>query len=314
MANAETTSRSCYVCGTKENPVIASEPSEQRFGRPVIPEGVYRFVRCRRCATLYVDSDVTDDYLSKLYEIETEEWVEERADRPEYVTRRLAEFKSHWADMKAARPPSPGDRLLDVGCQTGEFGSGVQRDGVVPNGVDLSPDYAARCRARWGSRAQVHCGPLATAPFGESQFQYISAFETLEHMCDPIGELKRLRRLISKDGVLAISVPSTNYFHFKFWVLRRSPVASLVSRYMARRSKFYVSQVLPHTHIYNFSNRSVRLMLHHGGFETILSKPTGWQGALLNHAASLLDRVSRRELSMGVSVFAIARPASPTAS
>src|SRR6266496_3259732 len=114
--NVETTSRPCYICGVNENPVIASEPSEHRFGRPVIPEGVYRFARCRRCATLYVDSNVTDDYLRKLYESETAELVEEFLDRSDLITRRLLEFETNWADMKAVRPPSAGDRLLDVGC------------------------------------------------------------------------------------------------------------------------------------------------------------------------------------------------------
>lgn len=306
-AKAETTSRQCYVCGTAGNPIVAVEKSEERFGMPVMPEGVYRVARCRDCATLYVDSDVTDAYLAKLYEAETTEWVEDLFDRSGLVSRRLPEFQAHWTDMKAVRPPRKGDRLLDIGCQTGEFGSVPQADGVTPNGVDLSPDYAAQCRKRWGAPAEVHCGPLATAPFAEGSFQYVSALETLEHVCDPIEELKKLRRLVSSDGIVAMSVPSTNYFHLKYWLLRRSPAAPVLSKVMARRLKFYETQVLPHTHIYNFSDRSVRLLLKRAGFETVLSKPTGWPGSLMNQAAGLVDRVAR--ISMAPSVFAIGRPA-----
>jgi 2-polyprenyl-3-methyl-5-hydroxy-6-metoxy-1,4-benzoquinol methylase len=274
-----------------------------------MPEGVYRAVRCRACATLYVDSDVTDDYLRGLYENETVEWVEEYYDhdRASRINHRLPEFQAHWTDMKAVRPPRGGDNLLDIGCQTGEFGSVAQTDGVVPNGIDLSAGYAANCHVRWGYASQVHCGPVATAPFAEGSFQYISAFEILEHVCDPIGELRRLRRFLSDDGILAISVPSTNYFHFKFWLLRHSPVAALMTRLMVRRLKSYQTQALVHTHIYSFSDRSVRLMLERGGFETVKSKPTGWPWALANDAAELIDTVSRRNLTMASSVFAIAR-------
>jgi hypothetical protein len=44
-------------------------------------------------------------------------------------------------------------------------------------------------------------------------------------MCDPIYALRRLRSWLSADGVLALSVPSSDYFRFEFWLLRNSPFA-----------------------------------------------------------------------------------------
>lgn len=305
--------RPCYVCHQSGNPVIASEPSEQRFGKPVIPEGTYRFVRCSACSTLYVDSDVDDAYLSSLYENETAEVVRELlpgATQEALANARIPEFEHLWRWIKAMRKPTAGDKLLDVGCQTGELGSIAKRDGIEPNGVELSPDYAAKALRAWGPPSKVHQAPLATAAFEAASFAYITAFETLEHVRDPGAELRHMHRLLSPDGVLAVSVPSSNYFHFKYWFIRRSPIAPLVSRIMAKRSAFYLHQVLPHTHLYNFSHDSLERLLDAAGFETVRIGVTGWHGrhaTVLNSAATALDFITHDVAGFAPSVAAIAR-------
>src|SRR5438045_2556968 len=76
-AHYGSTSRACYVCGRRDNPIVAVEPSEVRFGIPVMPEEIYRFARCHHCSTLYVDSDVTDAYLEGIYRNESREYAAE---------------------------------------------------------------------------------------------------------------------------------------------------------------------------------------------------------------------------------------------
>lgn len=315
MQTTQTTSRSCYICGSTDNPIIADErPVEHRFGRPLMPEGVYRFARCRQCSTLYVDSDVTDEYLSAIYENESLESVHElrkEIDHSKILNRRIPEFRYHWEQMKKLRRPKPQDKLLDVGCQTGDFGAVVQQDGVQPNGTELSESYASICKARWGNEAQVHLGSLSDAPFQNRQFQYVTAFETLEHMCDPIEELRRFRTWLADDGLLAISVPSSDYFNFKYWMLRKSPVASVVGKAFERRAAFYKHQVLPHTHIYNFSHKSIGLMLRRAGYQPIFLSVTGWhgpRGKVMRPVSRALEAVSQSRIGLAPSLFAIARP------
>src|SRR5437867_5823196 len=135
-ALTQTTFRPCYICRTTNNPIIASEPVEHRLGRPLMPEGRYDFALCRRCSTLYVDSNVTDEYLSQSYEQETFETACEAPGTVELC--RLPEFQRHWARIKKVRRPEPGDQLLDVGAQTGDFGALTQQDGVRPHAIELS--------------------------------------------------------------------------------------------------------------------------------------------------------------------------------
>jgi hypothetical protein len=140
----------------------------------------------------------------------------------------------------------------------------------------------------------------------------VTSFETLEHTCDPLAILARARDWLAGDGVFAMSVPSSDYFHFKFWLLRRSPLAGVVSAAFRRRSRFYETQVLPHTHIYNFSMASVRLLLERAGFVAVRVGLTGWHGAaapLLSAAGAALAALSRGRVAFAPSVFALARKA-----
>lgn len=308
------TSRPCYVCRITDNPIVAIEsPVEHRFNRPLMPEGVYKFARCRGCSTLYVDSDVTDGYLTEIYASETVDSVKEATggvDHDQILGLRLPEFDRHWAIMKKMRPPASGDRLLDVGAQTGDFGSLAQHDGVCPNGVELSKAYAEHCRMRWGTGSHVHCGPLENAPFRKEEFQYITVFETLEHMCNPIEALRRMRPWLTPNGILGLSVPSSDYFHFKYWLLRKSFLASMTRKYFERRAAFYRNQVLPHTHIYNFSHRSVRLLMQQAGFEPVFLGLTGWHGRLgskVDLLARTLEALSGSRIGFAPSIFAIGK-------
>jgi 2-polyprenyl-3-methyl-5-hydroxy-6-metoxy-1,4-benzoquinol methylase len=281
-----------------------------------MPEGVYNFARCRRCSTLYVDSSVTDEYLSAIYSGESAEWAREATgiDQEERIALRLPEFQRHWNRLKQVRAPRSGDRLLDVGCQTGDFGALAQQDGVQPNGIELSESYAEVCRRRWGSAAHVHGGAVNEAPFAPGQFHYITSFETLEHTCDPIGVLQRLRSWLAADGALALSVPSSDFFHFKFWLLRKSPLSPVARKYFEHRSTWYKAQVLPHTHIYNFSLASARTLLERAGFKPVRVELTGWHGRLRTVGSAVgrvLQTVSGSRLGLAPSVFAVARRAEP---
>lgn len=294
--------------------MVATEVVEHRFGRPLIPGGLYCFARCRHCTTLYVDSDVSQDYLDQIYEQESEESITEASGgvpHDWWISLRLPEFEHHWKEMKKQRAARPGDQLLDVGCHTGEMGGVAARDGICPNGIELSREYAAHCQRSWGASSRVHCGSVFEAPFGAGEFQYISAFEVLEHMCDPAKALSRMREWLAPDGLLAVSMPSSDYFHFKYWLLRRSPVGRAAQSVFERYSAFYRRQVLPHSHIYNFSHASMRLLLERGGFETVAVGVTGWHGyarALLTPLGQMLELVSNSKIGIAPSLFAMARP------
>jgi SAM-dependent methyltransferase len=287
---------------------------ERRWGRNVLPEEAYVALECRQCGALYVDSDVTEDYLADLYAGETPERLAEvtgeGVTHEAIVAGRMPELAHNWQVMKRFRQPQAGDRLLDVGCQTGEFGLIAQRDRVQPFGAELSPEYAATAQRRWGPGSSVNTELLHDRSYTAGQFAYISTFETLEHMLDPIAALRRMASWLTEDGILALSVPSADYFVLKTRLVNsiRHPA---LGRFLQRG--FQPGCLIPHTHIYTFSGQATRLSVRQAGLEILDLDVTGWYGRLsgLNRLTSWAARQSKERFLMAPTIRAIARRPGP---
>jgi 2-polyprenyl-3-methyl-5-hydroxy-6-metoxy-1,4-benzoquinol methylase len=278
-----------------------------------MPEGHYTELGCRVCGTRYVDSGVTEQYLDELQAMELPECVgkvtyEETAEGDRIRTAELAE---NWLAVASARPPQPGDKLLDYGSAWGALGTvAAKTSGVIPNGIELQPAAVAHSRTTWGATSVVYQGPIETAPFRDGEFEYVTSFETLEHVFDPIKVLKHLCRLTSDDGVVAVSMPSADYFAFRYWLYRKSPIAG----YMRRKypGNMEEGRVLVHNHLITPSMKSVKLMMKKAGLKLVHLSPycSGLSGGRLGKGLKLAGKVlwvaSFGRVAFAPSVFAIA--------
>lgn len=291
----------CYVCGSQRTVHKLREgPIERRFGKPVLPSEDYSQRECQECGLLFVDCEVSEQYLDDLYSSESVEWQKEFTGAEESVgTARLTEFQELSRIMLHEKPWSSktSARVLDFGCQTGEFNDELGKLlALEPFGVEMSSDYAEHALALW-KRGRVHVGGLAEAPFAPASFDYISAQEVLEHLVDPRKVVQQLRRLITDDGMLLISVPASDYFILK----KRLFSAAGIKR-----------NALVHTHIYNFTPRSMRLMLEDAGFKTVQTFGIGWHGRARlagNALSGAIRAVTGGNRIFSPSLVALARPA-----
>jgi SAM-dependent methyltransferase len=106
--------------------------------------------------------------------------------------------------LSALRELSPG-RALDVGCGRGDLGATLIRDGWRVTGVEPSPD-ACNEAARRGIDAR--CGDLSDA--GREAGVYDAAIfrHSLEHLLDPVGDLRRAATALRPGGLLLVTVPN----------------------------------------------------------------------------------------------------------
>lgn len=103
----------------------------------------------------------------------------------------------------------PGASLLDVGCGPGTLTVDLARrlaPGAVV-GIDLSASVVAEAEARAAEAAATNVtfrvGDLRSSGLGEGSFDVVHAHQVLQHLRDPVGALREMRRLTRPGGVVA---------------------------------------------------------------------------------------------------------------
>ncbi|MBO1750766.1 methyltransferase domain-containing protein [Actinotalea sp. BY-33] len=105
---------------------------------------------------------------------------------------------------------SPGLSLLDVGCGPGTVTADLATrvaPGVVV-GVDASEAVldVARAAAREAGATNLtfEHGDAMDLPFPDDSFDVVHAHQVLQHLSDPVGALREMRRVARPGGVVAV--------------------------------------------------------------------------------------------------------------
>jgi SAM-dependent methyltransferase len=156
------------------------------------------------------------------------------------------------------RRASPG-RLLDVGCGEGAFLEVARARGFAVAGLDLDPGNVAAAHAR--GLTDVACsllldehGALPAQLRGAPPFQWVTAFEVLEHQADPLAFLAAARGLLAPGGALCGSVPNRE-------------------RALAARDRQRSDGDYPPHHFLWFSPPDLTAMLRRAGFSRVEVAP-----------------------------------------
>src|SRR5947207_3422910 len=120
---------------------------------------------------------------------------------------------SHGSRFELARRLVRGrsGRLLDYGCGDGTFIAMIHRDFNEARGVDVDDAQVGECSRRLGSLPNVQFGVTADmrAPSETARWDAVTCMEVLEHCL--VDERRRvldqLARLVSRTGIVVISVP-----------------------------------------------------------------------------------------------------------
>lgn len=102
--------------------------------------------------------------------------------------------------------PSPGEKILDLGCGVGYFCALIRKHGATAVGMDLDPRAVRKGAEDLGGLFLV--GRAESLPFVDSSFDKILCSEVLEHIEDDGKVVEEIRRVGKPGATVVITVPS----------------------------------------------------------------------------------------------------------
>jgi len=122
----------------------------------------------------------------------------------------LERAKNNPAEFFAPLAVQPGQRVIDLGCGTGDL-LRLLAPLVAPGtavGVDLSETMIAEARGRTDSQSpnlSFRIGNVQELPFEAASFDRVMATQLLLHVPDPGQALAEMRRVLAPGGLISIA-------------------------------------------------------------------------------------------------------------
>lgn len=232
----------CAWCGERRSATLFQR-RDTLTGLP----GIFTLVRCTTCGTIRQDPRPSPEDLQAYYP-ESYSPYELMIDEERRPWTRWQRRYGMWKRLRLiGRYQRPG-RLLDVGAGTGIFLAEARRAGWDVTGVEPSPAAIQRAAGRLASA--ITPGRFDQIESPPSTFDVITLWNVLEHLEQPLDDLKRAARLLRPGGLLVLSVPNLGAWEAK--VFGRDWIGWDVPR-----------------HLYLFPGRVLAAMLSTAGFEML---------------------------------------------
>ena len=100
--------------------------------------------------------------------------------------------------------PQPGERVLDIGCGSGNHLLYFNKLGLDLNGVDASSLMIKKARERLGNRCSLKKVKAEELPFDDNEFDLTVFINTLEFLDDPLQALREAGRVTRRKVFIAV--------------------------------------------------------------------------------------------------------------
>jgi ubiquinone/menaquinone biosynthesis C-methylase UbiE len=91
--------------------------------------------------------------------------------------------------------PKKGERVLDIGCGTGNHLLLFYQLGLDVTGLDASPYMLDIAKSRFGNKASLKLGSAEDLPFEDNEFDLTTLILTLEFLDNPLPALREAGRV-----------------------------------------------------------------------------------------------------------------------
>jgi len=100
--------------------------------------------------------------------------------------------------------PRPGERVLDIGCGSGNHLIVFNRMGLDVSGIDASPYMIQKAEERLGHRCGLKTGVAESLPYEDNEFDMAVFINSLEFMDNPLQALREAGRVTRKKVFIGV--------------------------------------------------------------------------------------------------------------
>lgn len=174
----------------------------------------WTIVECLDCTAHYPHPYPTREEIDSFYagQQHPNEWEQE------YYVEVRPEVRASWGEFaeKIARLRGGPGRLLEIGCAAGWLLKAARDQGWEVAGLEAAPKFQRYATKTLGLPVQLGTiDALAAPPSGETSsgesvlgnapFDVIVMSDVIEHLHDPVADLKKIRKRLAPDGYLILS-------------------------------------------------------------------------------------------------------------
>jgi len=244
----------CLSCGNNE-PRFLFEVKGRLHGVEV--SSTFTYVQCKQCGLVFMQPQISSEKLKEFYATDyAPHQVVKPPENKETAPKKswYRRISTYLYDQRSITyVPSfirealnTTSRVLDVGCGNGKFLNDLKKEtGCQTFGVDIS-DLAVKV-AKESYDLEIIKGTTEDLTFSEGSFDLITAWWSLAHVYNPVGELQNFSKLLKGNGYCILGMPNFSSFNAKFFKTRW----------------FHLD---PPRHLYIFSPHTITNLLKDNGF------------------------------------------------
>ena len=231
----------CPICGCESFTPLFQVPFPDHSRRPgrgfpldaVLDVPAWRIVRCHECTAGYPNPRPTAEAIRDYYARQAEPSDWEMENYVEIPPKARESWMGFAARLTALRGGSPG-RLLEIGCAAGWLLHGARRLGWEVEGIEASPKFQRYAANVLG--LPVHLGSLESVPLAPGRFDAVVMTDVIEHLADPVADLRRIRALLAPGGRLVLATCDLGSWSARFWGLNWRQIVISHTVYWTRRA------------------------------------------------------------------------------
>ncbi len=196
----------CRLCGFNRYEVFLEDAA-------CANEKKYCIIQCKKCAFISVHPLPDHESLKEHYD--SSYWKGPQQKESPYM-QHFFSFRVKSIVYELTKHISRKGKILDWGAGDGAWVHLLRRKGFDAWGIDpfsipSKTDYLIQ-------------GTLHSAEFGDSSFDAITCFHVLEHLDDPLNELKEALRILKPGGIMIVEVPNISSWGFSLFKKNWQPL------------------------------------------------------------------------------------------